>query len=414
MPREIEYNGFDETGQVGSDIFFVRTGMDRDNFLKPYIYNILHFGDLIVNKRDLIGRPEKQKTRFVRQILQDPSIQVDYYRFSVEEQTELMKFILLKEFETAFQHRGKLIELMFDNRAGFIKALEDDDNETLKPIYRLLNHSKNFEKPVLFLEWFIKSYAYRRIFPSLASRSKILRNPTFTDYRVFTFIDGGNPFSFWYHKFLSENRNPRFGMSKTPIFGLSNGDEYFSPIMVSGNLATLMNASSFPHNFVSMPDYRVNLEEFYNDYLNSLRYPKYHNRIIFIGNIPKELKFSLPAILHIKSGYYKICEPFDLHYSGKNSFRTFTKKFGKITDEDTIITGKIESSRHVSIMDELIANDLDGRTHRFREYEDDFYDFINMLDEKAQLSNLDENQKNKITTRLKRAKERVKSFIEKT
>jgi len=417
MPEVVEYNGFDETGKIGKEIFIIRVGIDRRNYFRPYIYNILHFGQLIINKEDLRSKDIRQKNGYLRNILKDPSIDVDFYMFPVEYQIEVFNRFINKEFEKLFKYRKLLVNGLFMQKDKLIREL----NNKLEEFHDLINfteHLRNYMNPILYVELFLKSYAYRMVYPRLARISKILKNPTINDYKVISFIDGGYPFCFWYHSFLSCARKftnlSRFNFSNTPIFGISNGDEYFPVIMIAGNIATLLKPHTYPHGIkeVPKPDKCFDFDEFYTEYVGSFYPPRFQNRILFVGRIPKELQYSIPAIMHRESYYYNIYEPFRIRYNKEGSIESFEKKMGKIGEDDKIICGKIVTHQDKEIWEEIINIGLDGKSEHINEYEDMFYNFLNILEGQTELTNLDNNHKEKIKTRLQKIHANISKYFE--
>lgn len=47
----VEPNGYDESGIIGNDLRFVRVGLGIHEELRPFIYNLLHFGSVVTTKQ---------------------------------------------------------------------------------------------------------------------------------------------------------------------------------------------------------------------------------------------------------------------------------------------------------------------------------------------------------------------------
>ncbi|WP_456473949.1 hypothetical protein [Candidatus Pyrohabitans sp.] len=415
---QVEYNGFDETGSLGNDIFFIRVGLDRKNYFRAYIYNILHFGELIINKYDLKRKPVKQKNKYLRSILNDPVINVDNYVLPKENQVHILRSLMLRDMKKLFEFRKDLIAAFLWEKEEFINSLKVGGFPEFKNIPDFMSHLRNYENPHLYLEWFIKSYSYRMIFPHLAQTSRILRNPHITsDYKVISFIDGGRPFCFWYDSFLrNSRRDSKFDIAKTPIFGISNGDEYFPVVMMAGNIATLWKSHFYPQGLRQVPMWKkdFDFESFYNEFVKSLYPPKYFNRVLFIGQIPKELQYSIPMILHREDYYYNIYEPFRIHHTTKgSSINSFERKMGKITGNDIIISGRILTRQDRKVWEEFIERGLDEKSQHIMEYQDKFNTFLDILQGQTEITNLDNNYKEKIMKRTDRIRKQMNDFFEK-
>jgi hypothetical protein len=49
---KVELNGFDESGNIGGKLRFIRVGMNATCELRPFVYNLLHFGSINCIKSD--------------------------------------------------------------------------------------------------------------------------------------------------------------------------------------------------------------------------------------------------------------------------------------------------------------------------------------------------------------------------
>ena len=88
----VELNGFDESGNIGENLRFTRVAMDVHDELRPFIYNLLHFGSLTVSKKMVRGQSPENRKAYVRAIFDDPSIQVNHYAYPPTHQLDLLKF----------------------------------------------------------------------------------------------------------------------------------------------------------------------------------------------------------------------------------------------------------------------------------------------------------------------------------
>lgn len=339
----IELNGYDETGIVGRNLRFVRVGLNAINELRPFVYNLLHFGTITVSKRFLSGQTDQRKADYVRMILDDPAIQVNQYAFKTDHQIDVLRQFVLLEHVGLFKRRGPIV----------LALLQGDERAALESIAGYL---RRFERAPFWLESFVKSYGFRMMIEDLAHSSKVLRNPKFLDYHVLSYVDGGFPFVFWWQSFLSlmTARGSRFSQDRTPVFGITKGDEYYPTTSMAGNLAFITNTVPgmiYPHNVAELPRMGMaELNQFYDEYSTRVSTPTFLKRTLFVGDIPPALQYTIPFILHRKSGYRYIYEPFRLE--PRNSLRNFYRTFGRYPQNDIVIVGKIRYEAERNLLDE--------------------------------------------------------------
>ncbi|MFQ5885461.1 MAG: hypothetical protein ACE5IO_10230, partial [Thermoplasmata archaeon] len=214
---EIELNGFDETGIVGRDLRFVRIGIRLENRLRPLVYNLLHFGSVTATKTWLKGLDDNTKTKYVRMILSDPAVDVSHYVFQTDHQIDVLRQFSLLEGKKLFSKRGELI----------LGASSGNDVEMMEEMWEMVTFLKRYERSPYWMESFVKSYGFRMVMEDLARSSKILKDTSIDDYRVESYVDGGFPFVFWWRTFLegAEVLGSRFSTRRTPIYGVTKGDE---------------------------------------------------------------------------------------------------------------------------------------------------------------------------------------------
>lgn len=73
---KVELNGFDESGNIGGKLRFIRVGMNATCELRPFVYNLLHFGSITASKATLKGQVNEIKLHYLRNILADQNIDV--------------------------------------------------------------------------------------------------------------------------------------------------------------------------------------------------------------------------------------------------------------------------------------------------------------------------------------------------
>lgn len=394
----IELNGYDETGIVGRNLRFVRVGLNASNELRPFVYSLLHFGTITTTKGLLNGQPDDRKASYVRMILNDPEIQVSQYTFSADHQIDVLRQFAMLEEQQLFRRRHTLV----------VGLQQNDERSALQGMAEYL---RRYERSPYWLESFMKSYGFRMVVEDLMHSSKVLRNPKFTDYRVLSYVDGGFPFVFWWQRFLSSvPTGSRFSASLTPVFGITKGDEYFPVTSMAGNIAYITNTVPgmlFPHNTVELPRMsRIELNEFYEEYHTRVSTPTFLKRVLFIGNIPWALQYAIPFVLHHKSGYNDIYEPFRLEPG--NSLRSFYRTFGYYPQNDILIEGKLQS-KDQQLYDECIR-ELALRRMSAKNLVSDYKDLASGIEQEASRSNLSANQLYAVGSAISRSVRQVEAW----
>ena len=338
----VELDGYDETGTVGRNLRFVRVGLNAANELRPFVYNLLHFGTITASKRFLRGQTEERKASYVRMILADPAIQVSQYTFTADDQIDVLRQFVLLECKGLFRRREPIVlALQQHNERAALESIAD--------------YLRRYERSPFWLESFVKSYGFRMVVADLIHSSKVLRNPKFSDYQVLSYVDGGFPFVFWWQHFLSSvSPGSRFSGDRTPVFGITKGDEYYPVISMAGNFAYITNTVPgmiYPHNIIELPRMsKTDLNQFYEEYSTRVSRPTFLKRTLFIGDIPPALQYTIPFILHRNSGYRHIYEAFRLEPS--SSLRRFYRDLGYYPQNDVVIVGKIGTKEEKNLYDE--------------------------------------------------------------
>lgn len=400
----VELNGFDESGVIGENLRFVRVGIDVHNELRPFIYNLLHFGSLIMTKKMLKGQDSGVQKEYVRAILNDPAIVLNHYAFPPKLQLSLLRHFVCCEFSRIADKRRELIENISSPNLNDI-------------VSDAIDYFRKYTTPWAYAERFIKSYGFRMVVEDLQRTSKVLRNTAIGagDYKIVSLVDGGYPLVFWGKSFLQleDNKdNSRFSTVNTSIYGVSNGDEYFPVISLAGNVASITNRfyeMIFPQSIKEVP-YQVGfpLEEYCKQYEENCSKPKFFPRILFIGGIEANLQYSIPFI-HYKNSNHRISEPFRVRYKAEGSFRSFYRQFRGDSGKDIIVFGHIETPEEEEMFEECQTYGL--KMVDASSFLDLFEGLLNDVGEQSRGTNLDRLSLQKIETKLNKIKEIVKESI---
>jgi len=397
----VELNGFDESGIIGENLRFIRVGISAFNELRPFIYNLLHFGSLIMTKKMLKGQDSKVQKAYVRAILNDPAIVLNHYVFPPKLQLKLLRYFTCCEFNRVADKRRELIANI--NSTNLKDAVS-----------RVINYFRKYLDPWGYAERFIKSYGYRMIIEDLQETSDVLKDEAIDTYKIVCLVDGGYPLVFWGKKFLeleNQKENSRFSDENTSIYGVSNGDEYFPAISLAGNVASITNRfyeMIFPQSVKEVPYHDdFPLEQYCKDYENECSRPRFFPRILFIGEIDANLQYTIPFIQYKKQNH-RIFEPFRIDYNERGSFRSFYKRFRGDSSKDTVIFGKINTPREKEMYEESQKYGLN--LVDVASFVDGFEGLLNGIREQAKGTNLDrlscqkiENKLNKITMIVKKS-----------
>lgn len=386
LMTEFEINGFDESGVIGRNLRFVRVGLNFQNICRPFVYNILHFGSISVTKLMLRGIPREAKVEYIRMIHSDPTFSVDYYLFPPEHQIDVLRQFILLEEKQLFYKRGMLLE-------GFYEELKKEK------IADVIEYLKRYERSPYWMESFIKSYGFRMVVSDLLNTSKVLGNPNILTYRVFSYVDGGFPFVFWWDSFLSQQgEGSRFSYGTTPVFGITKGDEYYPIVSVAGNIAFITSTVSgmiYPQNVHNVPVMsKDDLNEFYNEFSVRTAIPTFHKKAIFFGFLPREFQYAIPFTLHTKDPKHMMYEPFRMEYKTEGALNSFSRIFGNFTKGDIIIRGKIRNESDECINKEFKDRGLDVVDASI--YLPNFKELLAKVLEESRVSNLRKDQITKI------------------
>lgn len=403
MPPTIEVNGYDETGIIGRNLRFVRVGMGITDSLRPFVYNLLHFRSVSATKRFLGGISDSIKIDYVKKAMNDPAISVTQYSFSTDHQIDILRKFTLLEEKNLFLKRGDILYCLM-NQGDSKGALED-----------MANYLKRYARSPYRMEAFIKSYGFRMIIEDLERSSSVLNNRAITDYRVVAYVDGGFPFVFWWRPFLTfQEPNSRFSLQKTPIYGVTKGDEYYPATSMAGNIAYISSCVPgivYPHNIVDLPEMdSAKLNDFYNLFSQTTDVPTFHKRVLFVGSIYRDFQYLIPFILHLGSNYQFVYEPFRLAWKMGGTLKAFYRTFGRYPENDIVIIGPCNRQEDKDIAKECADLDLDcqNATDLLGVHSD----LLDKIEEQSEASNLSIAQRQRISQSISFAKQKSKESVQ--
>jgi len=397
---DIEINGFDESGLIGKYLRFIRVGIEINNALRPFVYNLLHFRSVGVTKRFLRGISDDIKVDYVRKILSDPSISVSQYTFSPDHQLDVLRQFTLLEEITLFHQRGILLSgLEYDNAKG---VLEDH-----------IQYLRRYERAPYWMEAFIKSYGFRMAIQDLANTSKVLSDPRAVDYKVVSYVDGGFPFVFWWRSFLLTQLPPsRFNLGRTPIYGVTKGDEYYPVTSMAGNIAFITSnipGMIYPHTILELPKMSFpDLRGFYSEFSERVGTPTFQKRVLFAGYLPRDFQYTLPYILHVKDSYLNVYEPFRLNWEPQGTLKSFYRTFGRYPENDLVILGPAQSDEDKQIIQE--CKDYGLKCHDCGEFVKDYLGLLDDIEVESTVSNLNREQVSRIKSVIEKSRDFVKKM----
>lgn len=392
----IEVNGYDETGIIGKHLRFVRIGMSNENNLRPYVYNLLHFRSVSATKRFLGGISDSIKIDYVKKVMNDPAISMTQYLFSTDHQIDVLRQFTLLEEKSLYAKRG---ELIYDLRSA------GDHRPFLEDLAIFL---KRYERAPYWMESFMKSYGFRMIIEDLRKTSSVLSDRKISDYRVVSYVDGGFPFVFWWRRFLElQDPNSRFSLQKTPIYGVTKGDEYYPATSMAGNIAFITSTVSgmvYPQNVTDLP--RMNLQqlnEFYDLFSQKTSIPTFQKRVLFVGSLHRDFQYLIPYVLHVNDDFEHVYEPFRLTWKEDGTLKAFYRTFGRYPQNDVVIIGGIRSEEDKKIIEECKHTGLDCRPAQ--EFLGLYRDLLDEIKEESETSNLSLVQREKIANTISLARQ---------
>lgn len=316
--------------------------MNIEDILKPFIYNIFHFGTLTISKKSLRDMSIRIKKRYIRHVFTDPSFSIHQYSISVDAQLLLMKHLMINEFNNVAMRRGELIRA-FDQKSW------DGVSSVIKPLRKYLWAWH-------YIEPFVKAYGFKYAVNDLRRTSKILRDPrNLDDCKVYSYIDGGYKFTSWAREFLNAGtrRGDCFSHARSPIIGISHGDQYYPSVSLAGNIASLTNKEptlSLPFKLRQIDiNPTEDIDALALSYSQQCSEPFFIRRILFFGHIPNDIQYTIPYVHFLNSK--KIWEPFRV----SDNFQGFFKQFRGDSSKDLIVRGGIRPGTN----DELLEKECE-------------------------------------------------------
>jgi hypothetical protein len=274
---------------------------------------------------------------------------------------------------------------------------------------------KRYERTPYRMESFIKSYGFRMIVEDLQQSSPVLKDRSITDYRVISHVDGGFPFVFWWRTFLTyQPPNSRFSLQKTPIYGVTKGDEYYPATSMAGNIAYISSSIPgivYPHNIKDLPEMdSTKLNDFYNLFNQTTDVPTFQKRVLFIGSLYQDFQYLIPFILHLGDNYRFVYEPFRLSWKSGGTLNSFYRTFGRYPENDIIVIGPCKRPEDKEIAKECANLDLDCQNAS--DLLGVYNDLLDKIEEQSEATNLNAAQKQKIKQCISFSKQKSKESVQ--
>lgn len=292
-------------------------------------------------------------------------------------------------------------------RNELIRTQEQKDFEGVSFVIRQL---RKYNWTWHYIEPFVKSYGFKYVVNDLRRTSKVLRDPrNLLDCRVISHIDGGYKFSSWAREFLvdGQTRGDCFNLTRSPIFGISHGDQYYPSVSLAGNIALLTNVEptlSLPfrlrHIDINPTD---NLDEFALNYSQRCSEPFFLRRILFFGEIPNDIQFTIPYIHFTNSNL--IWEPFRV----SESFRGFYKQFKGDSSRDLVIRGSLRPNTN----DEALQEECEQYELRVLDataFKDQILNFLTDIFRHSEETTLIPHERNVLEQRISRIENTVEKY----
>jgi hypothetical protein len=267
---------------------------------------------------------------------------------------------------------------------------------------------KRYQSTPFLLETYLKSYGFRMIVQDLANVSCSLEAHEERGPLVISIIDGGYPFISWWESFLEDERvAPCFSRRRTPVYGLRGADEYHPVVSMAGNISFISNQVSdviYPQNVRSFERMeKEQLDEFCEEFIERSGTPKFFNRVLFSGDIERDLQYSIPFMEYYSGRPPGLYEPFRLNPS--HGIGAFERKFGHLKRRDVLVVGNTRND-----LDERLREDSEERRLVIREaseFVDVYRRFTEQIVDTAESSILNQDQRRTLNDTITRSIERV-------
>ncbi len=297
--------GFDESGSLGDkNIIFSQVQFEIEREFDIFIHNLLNSKYFLFPKRIVNGWDIIKKIKICQNLLKNDLVKVRIYKLNMVEQNKIMYDINQSQGDILFKIRENLIKMYIEdyeeNDIESVNSKLSNDKKELEPIISMLSP---YSKPFRVFDTFAKSYSYLYILNKVCKSTETIDLLNSGSKIIRVEIDGGYPFSYWWHFFLSEHLNKDLLENRVFINGISRGDENY----LSMNIADLV-AKTFSKALPKFIGYQINdinydFKElkyskniFFEKYWKILVNPFIRNRIIFIGK--SELFRIIPYILY--------------------------------------------------------------------------------------------------------------------
>jgi len=211
-----------------------------------------------------------------------------------------------------------------------------------------------------------------------------------------------------------QDPNSRFSLQKTPIYGVTKGDEYYPATSMAGNIAFISSCVPgivYPHNIVDLPEMDSSkLNDFYNLFCQTTDVPTFHKRVLFVGSLYRDFQYLIPFILHLGSDYQYVYEPFRLEWKSGGTLKAFYRTFGRYPENDIVVIGPCNRREDKEIAKE--CTDLDLDCQNAADLLGVHSDLLDKIEEQSEASNLTILQRRRISQSISFAKQKTRESVQ--
>jgi len=356
----VEIDGIDEAGRIGETIFFVRVGVPLPAENRILLHNLDHFDKLIVDQSDLKGRSSQNLFRYVKRVIDDPSISMSIFAMRSECQLRLLRRLWKFESDKLFKFRKRLID-----------AYESED---ITGLSEAIGHLEIFENPSVYAESFVKGFGIQEITRRLDVESRLFLLKSAMERLLVVQVDGGYPFAFWWKSFLESPDLKNIKRGNTFFTGLTSGDRYYPVISAAGTIASVFRYHAPPLTFYGVHEIECPAnedlpnEDFCSHHASALSKPIYQYRMLLLGSMHQTIRSLMPYAIH-REDRRKTYEVFSIERSAED----FLKNFGGKPDSTVVLYGDLTS---------------EGQRENLRFLKESGYECFHTSDKKSNLESL--------------------------
>jgi hypothetical protein len=314
-PKLVEINGIDEAGRIGERIYIVRLGVPLPSESSILLLNLKHFGNIVVEHSDLIGKDDRSLLSYAREVLDIPNISHTILALREGLQLKLLRQLMRLQSDSYFLYRKNLLNV--------IKRTPYDEAE----LSRLISDLSVFKNEPAYAESFTKAFAIRSMVMKLGTQSSLLRDSREgIDKLLVIQVDGGFPFVFWWKDDLDNGRIPKLARGACNFAGITSRDKCYPIVSASGAVASILR--KFPQHTHFFPideideDVELPNEDYYQGHMISFTRPTFRHRMLIIGEVGSRLRSLIPYALH-RSDRSRTWEPFHIQKSVPNFFHDY-------------------------------------------------------------------------------------------